>query len=29
STEQVRWCVISENELKKCNEFKEAMNSIN
>uniref|UniRef100_A0A4X2JSZ8 Transferrin-like domain-containing protein n=1 Tax=Vombatus ursinus TaxID=29139 RepID=A0A4X2JSZ8_VOMUR len=30
STEQqVRWCVISENELKKCNEFKEALKSIN
>ncbi|XP_074070888.1 lactotransferrin-like [Macrotis lagotis] len=25
SAEQVRWCVISENELKKCNEFKEVM----
>ncbi|XP_072469736.1 lactotransferrin-like [Notamacropus eugenii] len=29
SAEQVKWCVISENELKKCNEFKEAMKSIN
>ncbi|XP_051841510.1 lactotransferrin-like [Antechinus flavipes] len=23
--QQVRWCAISENELKKCNEFKEAL----
>ncbi|XP_043847283.1 lactotransferrin-like [Dromiciops gliroides] len=29
SEQQVRWCVISENELKKCNDFKEALKSIN
>ncbi|XP_001364584.2 lactotransferrin [Monodelphis domestica] len=27
--QQVRWCVISENELKKCNELKEALKTVN
>uniref|UniRef100_G3VUU1 Transferrin-like domain-containing protein n=1 Tax=Sarcophilus harrisii TaxID=9305 RepID=G3VUU1_SARHA len=29
SEQQVRWCAISENELKKCNEFKEALKTTN